>query len=145
MASTSALPHPFDPLCPLQIEKTTAIVRAAHGQLAYSAISLLEPRKKEMQAWLESPDTAPRPHRLVEVVAVAKCGTVFDGVVDLTEEKISVWNKLEGVQPILTLEDLTGTESSVRKDPRVIEQCGILGIPKEDMHKVYVDREFPSS
>ena len=30
-------------------------------------------------------------------------------------------------------------ESVCRRDPRVIEQCGILGIPPEDMHKVYCD------
>jgi Cu2+-containing amine oxidase len=30
-------------------------------------------------------------------------------------------------------------EEIVRKDPKVIEQCGILGIPPEDMHKVYCD------
>jgi primary-amine oxidase len=142
MASTTTpLPHPFDPLCPLQIEKAASIVRATHGQLAYNAISLLEPRKKEMQAWLESPDTAPRPPRLVEVVCVGKCGSVFDGIVDLGKGEITVWNKLEGVQPILTLEDLVNTELYVRKDPKVIEQCGILGIPPEDMHKVYADRK----
>ena len=30
-------------------------------------------------------------------------------------------------------------EEIMRKDPKVIEQCGILGIPAEDMHKVYCD------
>lgn len=31
-------------------------------------------------------------------------------------------------------------EHICRKDPKVIEQCIISGIPKEDMHKVYCDR-----
>jgi Cu2+-containing amine oxidase len=39
------------------------------------------------------------------------------------------------------MEDLQIVEHVVRKDPKVIEQCGIVGIPKEDMHKVYCDRE----
>lgn len=39
------------------------------------------------------------------------------------------------------MEDLQTVESVVRKDPKVIEQCGILGIPAEDMHKVYCDRK----
>ncbi len=39
------------------------------------------------------------------------------------------------------MEDLQIVEHVVRKDPKVIEQCVIIGIPKEDMHKVYCDRE----
>jgi len=30
-------------------------------------------------------------------------------------------------------------EAVVRKDPEVIKQCGLIGIPAEDMHKVYCD------
>jgi primary-amine oxidase len=40
------------------------------------------------------------------------------------------------------MEDLQLTETIVRKDPKCIEQCGLLGIPPEDMHKVYCDRTF---
>jgi primary-amine oxidase len=40
------------------------------------------------------------------------------------------------------MEDLQIVEHIVRKDPKVIEQCVISGIPKEDMHKVYCDREY---
>ena len=43
------------------------------------------------------------------------------------------------------MEDLQIVEHVVRKDPKVIEQCGIIGIPKEDMHKVYCDRRLPVS
>lgn len=44
----------------------------------------------------------------------------------------------DGIQ--ITMEDLQVVEHIARKDPKVIEQCGLLGIPKEDMHKVYCDR-----
>ena len=37
------------------------------------------------------------------------------------------------------MEDLQSVEHVARLDPNVIEQCGIIGIPKEDMHKVYCD------
>ena len=40
------------------------------------------------------------------------------------------------VQPLITMEDLQIVEGVCRKSPAVIEQCGILGIPPEDMHKV---------
>ena len=39
------------------------------------------------------------------------------------------------------MEDLQLVEHVVRVDPKVIEQCEIIGIPKEDMHKVYCDRK----
>jgi Cu2+-containing amine oxidase len=42
----------------------------------------------------------------------------------------------------ITMEDLQIVETIVRKDPKVIEQCGILGIPPGDMHKVYCDRGY---
>lgn len=37
------------------------------------------------------------------------------------------------------MEDLQVVEEVMRKDEKVIEQCGILGIPRQDMHKVYCD------
>lgn len=40
------------------------------------------------------------------------------------------------------MEDLQAVEHVARKDPKVIEQCEIIGIPKEEMHKVYCDREW---
>lgn len=40
------------------------------------------------------------------------------------------------------MEDLQIVEHICREDPKVIEQCVISGIPKEDMHKVYCDREY---
>ena len=42
------------------------------------------------------------------------------------------------------MEDLQIVEHVVRIDPKVIEQCGIIGIPKEDMNKVYCDRRLAS-
>lgn len=37
------------------------------------------------------------------------------------------------------MEDLRIVETVCRESPAVIEQCGVLGIPPEDMHKVYCD------
>lgn len=94
-----------------------------------------------MMAWLASPETAKRPARAADVVAIAPGGKVYDGVVDLDQNKIVEWKHTPNVQPLITMEDLQEVEHVVRKDPKVIEQCGIIGIPPEDMHKVYCDRE----
>ncbi|GAB1316098.1 peroxisomal copper amine oxidase [Madurella fahalii] len=132
-------PHPFDPLTLPEIEAATAIVRKAHGDVFFNVITLQEPRKAEMTAWLAEPDAAPRPKRVADVVVIVPGGKVYDGLVDLTDVKITKWELLDGEQPIITMEELQLVEHIVRKDPKVIEQCVISGISPEDMGKVYCD------
>ena len=141
VTATSPPPHPFDPLSTTEIEDAVAIVRKEQGQYIFNAVSLYEPRKAEMLAWLADPEKAPRPGRAADVVAIAPGSKVYDGVVDLEKKKVVEWKHTPNVQPLITMEDLQEVEHVVRKDPKVIEQCGILGIPKEDMDKVYCDRK----
>jgi primary-amine oxidase len=131
--------HPFDPLTRDEIAKAVAIVRESHSDLFFNAITLLEPPKAEMMRWVENPKNTPRPHRIADVVAIGRGSKVYDGHVDLEQGKLISWELTEGVQPLITMEDLQVVESVVRKDPGVIEQCGLIGIPAEDMHKVYCD------
>lgn len=96
-----APPHPFDPLSNAEIESAVQIVRKEHGQLAYNAVTLWEPRKKEMLKWIEDPST-PRPARVADVVAIAPGGKVVEGLVDLKAGKVLKWDTLEGVQPLVS-------------------------------------------
>lgn len=139
VTGTTPPPHPFDPLSAAEIEKAVALVNKEHGPLFYNAVTIWEPRKTEMLAWLADPNHTNRPHRVADVVAIKKGGTLYDGLVDLDEDKLLKWESNEGVQPLITMEDLQIVEHIVRKDPKVIEQCVISGISKEDMHKVYCD------
>lgn len=59
-----------------------------------------------MLAWLANPTSASRPRRQAEVVAVDKESKVYDGIVDLVEGKVITWEKLEGVQPLVSLSHL---------------------------------------
>lgn len=162
VTGTTPPPHPFDPLSNAEIEATVKIVRKEHGKLFFNAVTLWEPRKKEMLKWLADPKHTQRPPRVADVVAIGPGSKVYDGLVDLEESKIIKWESLEGVQPLvsadryttfrwvwesltssqITMEDLQAVEHVARTDPRVIEQCVISGIPKEDMHKVYCDRKL---
>lgn len=94
-------PHPFDPLSNSEIETAVQIIRKEHGQLSYNAVTLWEPRKKEMMQWLADPHHRPRPSRVADVVAIARGGKVYDGLVDLKEGKIVKWESLDGVQPLV--------------------------------------------
>ncbi|KAH9827342.1 Copper amine oxidase 1 [Teratosphaeria destructans] len=131
--------HPSDPLSREEITAAVAIVRKEHPDVFFNAVTLWEPRKAAMMKWLASPDTVPRPARVADVVAIGRGSKVFDGLVNLNEGRLVKWALTEGVQPLITMEDLQIVEKVVRKDPKVIEQCGIIGIPPEDMHKVYCD------
>ncbi|KAF4551371.1 Copper amine oxidase-like protein 3 [Elsinoe fawcettii] len=131
--------HPLDPLSAGEIKKAVEIISTTHRGLFYNAVTLQEPPKAEMLAYLADPKNTPRPARIADVVAIGRGSKVYDGLVDLETGTILQWELTDGVQPLITMEDLQIVETVVRKDPKVIEQCGILGIPPEDMHKVYCD------
>ena len=142
VAATSPPTHPFDPLTTSEIDLAVALVRKEYGPVNFNAVTLYEPRKAAMLAWLASPDKALKPARCADIVAIAPGGKVYDGVVNLDVRKVVEWNHTPGVQPLITMEDLQEVEHVCRKDPGVIEQCRIIGILAEDMDKVYCDRMF---
>lgn len=102
------LPHPFDPLTATEIENAVAIVRQEHGSLYYNAVTLHEPRKAMMLAWLADPTHVNQPHRVADVVAIGKGSKVYDGLIDLEEKKILQWEATEGVQPLVRLAYMLG-------------------------------------
>lgn len=98
----TTLPHPFDPLSLEEIQTAISTVKKAHGDVKFNVVSLHEPRKAEMQAWLSAPDSAPRPARIADVVVIAPESKVYDGLIDIKEGKILKWEHVEGVQPIVS-------------------------------------------
>lgn len=101
VTGTAAAPHPFDPLSSSEIETAVTIIRKEHGSLFYNAVTLWEPRKADMLPWLADQDHTAKPHRVADVVAIGKGSKVFDGLVDLNEQKIVQWVSMEGVQPLV--------------------------------------------
>lgn len=101
LSGTSVSPHPFDPLSNAEIEAAVAIISREHGKLSYNAVTLREPPKKEMLKWLEAPKTTPLPARVADIVALAPGAKVYDGLVDLSAEKVIQWEQMEGVQPLV--------------------------------------------
>ena len=95
------VPHPFDPLSESEIEKAVAIIRKEHSKVFFNAITLWEPRKAEMMAWIKDPEHKPRPHRIADVVCIGSGSKVFDGTVDLNMGKILSWEQTDGVQPLV--------------------------------------------
>lgn len=104
VTGASPSPHPFDPLSNSEIETAVQIIGKEHGLLFYNAVTLWEPRKKEMMKWLADPQANQRPSRVADVVAIARGGKVYDGLVDLKKGKILKWESLDGVQPLVSLQ-----------------------------------------
>lgn len=107
VAATASITHPFDPLSNAEIETAAHVIRKEHGNVHYNAITLLEPRKKEMLKWIDDPVRTPRPTRIADVVAITPGGTVYDGLVNLEEQKLVKWTALEGVQPLVSSKNNT--------------------------------------
>ncbi|KAK9452253.1 copper amine oxidase [Limtongia smithiae] len=141
-APAPAVEHPLDPLSASEIAAASTIVKATYPDkvLAFNVISLADPRKAEFLAWEAAPATTPKPAREVDIVALeAGVSGVWEGIVNLTTGTVASWKKVDGVQPILTVDDLIKVEKAIRTDPKVIEQCVISGIPADEMDKVYCD------
>lgn len=100
------LPHPFDPLSSVEIEIAIGIVKKAYGEVNFHVVSLQEPRKAVMQAWLANPHHAPRPPRVADIVVIAPGGKLFEGLVDLSGPKITKWEQVHGAQPIVSLNQI---------------------------------------
>ena len=56
---------------------------------------------QKMTKWLADP-ALPKPTRIADIVVIAKGGKVYDGLVDLKEGKITKWEVLDGLQPIVS-------------------------------------------
>lgn len=142
-ASIAAPPrpaHPLDPLSVTEIKATTTVIKEyfAGRDISFNTITLKEPSKRAYLEWKEH--KGPFPPRVAYYVILEKgVPGIKDGLVDLVNMQVLSVQPLASKQPILTVEDLVGTEEIIRKDPAVIEQCRIVGIPANEMHKVYCD------
>ncbi|GME66697.1 unnamed protein product [[Candida] boidinii] len=141
--SIAAPPRPVHPLDPLSVEEISAITAVvknhfAGRQISFNTVTLREPTKKAYLEWKEQGGAFP-PRNAYYVILEAGVPGVKEGIVSVNHLSVIEVKSLEQVQPILTVEDLISTEDIIRKDPRVIEQCVISGIPANEMHKVYCD------
>ena len=135
------MPHSLDPLSPGEISLVARTVKASlkdDKKVSFNTVTLLEPPKEALQNHLFS--RGPKPPRKAEAIVIAAgTGQISEVIVSIDggRGKVENWKDVHGVQPTITLEDLTATEEIVRKDPGVIEQCRLSGVM--DMSKVYCD------
>ena len=100
-ASTERSSHPLDPLTTSEIEAAVDVIRKEHGNLFFNTVTVQEPRKADMLAWLGDPAKAAKPTRVADVIALAKGGKLFEGLVNLDHGKQITWNAVDGEQPVV--------------------------------------------
>jgi primary-amine oxidase len=133
--------HPLDPLLPSEITLVARTVNASlkgDKKVFFNTVTLLEPPKDVLQKHLLGDGPAP-PRKAEAIVIGLGTGQISEVIVSINADggKVEEWKDVNGVQPTITLEDLTATEGIVRKDAGVIEQCKLSGVT--DMSKVYCD------
>lgn len=101
LTGQSSPPHPLDPLTQLEIEQAVALIRADHPDVFFNAVTLWEPRKAQMIAWMKDSQHTPRPARVADVVCIGRGSKVFEGIVDLNASKVKSWQQKDDVQPLV--------------------------------------------
>ncbi|WBW72920.1 copper amine oxidase Cao1 [Schizosaccharomyces osmophilus] len=134
--------NPMDPLGPEELKLAVELVRKSFPEHKYSfnVITLSEPPKYEYLAWKQYPNAQPRPDRIALVVVLeADVSGLVEGKVNLTKRSILDWQHMTGVCPIITADTMEQTESVVRNDPKIQEQCILSGVPADEIDHVYCD------
>ncbi|KAJ2956148.1 hypothetical protein NQZ79_g7968 [Umbelopsis isabellina] len=124
--------HPLDPLSTDEVSQTASLVRNSKGErekFIFSTITLHEPPKDIMMAHFGWSKTAIIPETIErEALAI---------IMELHSGKITSCIHVDGVQPIITLDEAYEVEKLMQTDPRIAAECAELGIT--DMSKICCD------
>ncbi|KAJ5672169.1 hypothetical protein N7507_001296 [Penicillium longicatenatum] len=136
----TSIPHPFDPLTPVEITQAATIVRDEFaGDLPnFRVITLQEPPKKEMLQFLErehqSQSQMSRPTRnaRVQVIIQTQAGSneMVELIVNLDEGVVLKKEHLPGKHPYIDSAYMQAVESACRADPRIEVEIQKLKLPE---------------
>ncbi|KAH6676929.1 copper amine oxidase [Plectosphaerella plurivora] len=124
-------PHPFDPLTPGEISQAAHVAQLAHpdAKLFFRAISLAEPPKQDMIAFLEAEANAPRPPRLARVQLFID-RDLHELIVDLEQARITVTEPLPGKHSYIDTAFMQQAGDTCLADARVQEEIKSLNLPE---------------
>jgi primary-amine oxidase len=115
-AAPSAL-HSLEPLTGEEIAAAVAILRKA-GRLTGTSrtvqVVLHEPPKEVLLGW-QAGTSVPR-EAFVQVLENTD-GSVYEGIISLTEGVVTSWTPVPGVQPAIMLDEFFECEEAVKADP----------------------------
>ena len=120
--------HPLDPLDADEIRQTAAILRRDEqlgGSWRFAAIELREPAKADVGAWRPG-DAVPRTS--YAVLWNRADNQTWEGVVDLTGDRVVSWTHVPDVTPNFTVDEYHEVDEAMRAHPEVIAALADHGI-----------------
>ena len=129
--------HPLEPLGADEFRLTARVLRSEQdlsGSWRFASIELKEPPKAEVKAWRPG-DAVPR--TAMAVMWNRTDNQTWEGVVDLTGERVLSWTHVEGVTPNFTVDEFHEVDAAMRAHPDVVAALEKRGIT--DLSLVVVD------
>lgn len=126
--------HPFDSLAPDEISRSAAIVRPHFGQrpINFRVVTLQEPPKQQMIAFLER--GASRPARCARVEVVTKLpeekNALFELLVDLDGQKVIAKQHQRGKHSYIDAAYMQQVEAACLANEEVKRQIEVLNLPE---------------
>ncbi|WP_406053535.1 primary-amine oxidase [Kribbella sp. NBC_00889] len=120
--------HPLEPLDEDEFRQTAAILRRDRevgGSWRFAAIELLEPAKSAVRAWRPGD---PVPRTAFAVLWNRADNQTWEGVVDLTGDRVVSWIQVPGVTPNFTGDEYHEVDEAMRAHPDVIAALAERGI-----------------
>ena len=125
--------HPLDPLSRDEIAETVELLRTAghvDNATRFPSITLKEPPKAAVLAW------QPGDPIVRSATAIVRQGPkVYEADVDLSGDRVTRWEHIEGVESPVMLEEWAAAQEITLTDPRMIEALKKRGIT--DLDKVF--------
>src|SRR6476659_1902688 len=129
--------HPLEPLVADEFRLAARVLRSEldlSDSWRFASIELKEPPKAEVKAWRPG-DAVPR--TAMAVLWNRTDNQTWEGVVDLTGERVVSWTHVEGVTPNFTVDEFHEVDAAMRVHPDVIAVLEKRGIT--DLSLVVVD------
>jgi len=129
--------HPLEPLSADEFRQTAAILRRDEGltdSWRFASIELDEPPKAEVKAWRPGDQVSRVSHAVLWNRADNKA---WEGLVDLTGDRVASWAHIEGVTPNFTVDEYHEVDEAMRVHPDVVAALAARGIT--DMSLVLIE------
>lgn len=130
-------PHPLEPLTAKEVATAVAIVRAEKrlgDTFRFPCVTLHEPPKSVVLNY-QTGDPVVREAFLILLDNAD--GKTYEAIVSLTEQKVTSWTHIPGVQPNIMADELAECEAAVKQHPEFVAALAKRGIT--DLDAVVVD------
>ena len=125
--------HPLDPLTLDEIKTAIQVVRtekAVGATYRFPCVTLKEPSKAFILSYTTG---TPFEREAFLVLLDNATGTTYEAIVSLTQQKLTTWTAIPGVQPNIMADELSDCEAAVKAHPEFREILAKRGITNLDL------------